>query len=398
MKGKSNSIKKIGILTDYNGNTNYGGVLQAYALQKIISSFGYGCEQIQYKFIISQKQKIQKSLYYFCARSFDEKIDLIKLWIKNGFKINKKKRVECDEIVQERNKKILLFSEGIPHTKTIYYSNTISSINGKYDAFVVGSDIIWLPERVLFQNDKVFFLDFVRNGRKIAYAASTGVSKLPHRFEKEVRRDLAGFDRLSVREKSMASKIERLSEKEVASVLDPTMLISSKDWLDLFEIQEKNEEYIFCYFLGRDKKSRLISRKISEKKGQRLKVLRYANGRYCDVDDGFEADYVDTIDPREFVETVLNSSLVITDSFHGIAMSIVMGKEFLAIEREKESRVSFNSRINDILATFDLRDRKIHDLDEAIKVLEKPIDYQDLESRLVELREYSLDWLKNSLE
>lgn len=100
-----------------------------------------------------------------------------------------------------------------------------------YDVYVSGSDQIWNP--YIFQDkqfDPAFLLDFVREGRRIAYAPSLGVPQLPEDKAAELKRFLAPFSALSVREKRGQVLVREAAEREAKVVLDPTLLLNGEDW------------------------------------------------------------------------------------------------------------------------------------------------------------------------
>lgn len=131
-------MKKIAILTEYYKSYNYGGVLQAYALCKVIENLGFHCEQIQYQ---KNKDKVVFSLNMLIKFLPNKLKSLI-------MKITYAKRTTSFD--KFRNYKIK-HSEGIYNDKDII--NTVDD----YDVFIVGSDQVWNPN--LF--NKSYFLEFV---------------------------------------------------------------------------------------------------------------------------------------------------------------------------------------------------------------------------------------------
>lgn len=151
--------KKIAILTLYYHNYNYGGLLQAYALQKAITDLGYQAEQISYKLESGYdgwnpiKASIKKPMAY----------------LYHGAKYGK-----WFDQYTVRQKKFEAFAENIPHTEVVT-AQTISELSNQFDCFVCGSDQIWNP--IGWQ--PTLFFDFLPDDKKrISYAASIARDEL----------------------------------------------------------------------------------------------------------------------------------------------------------------------------------------------------------------------------
>ena len=79
---------------------------------------------------------------------------------------------------------------------------------------------------------------------------------------------------------------------------------------------------------------------------------------------------------------------VVTNSFHGVAFSLIFKKEFYA----EVSNADKSSRIIDLLALFDLSDKLLPN--EKIG----KTDWEKVNSKLLAEQKKSIAWLKNSLE
>ncbi|NLG05082.1 MAG: hypothetical protein GX567_14810, partial [Clostridia bacterium] len=162
-------MKRIGILTFYFKNYNCGGVLQAYALQRVIDSFeGYKSEQICFvrdrkKLYIRKLQELltdPSQITYMLKVRTNEKLNAAQT--KNNYSIENSIR-KYDE-----------FMDSIPHSMVVN-SITSKELNEFYDAFIVGSDQVWNPVYVPMD----FFFDFVDEKKpKLSYAASIRVNQL----------------------------------------------------------------------------------------------------------------------------------------------------------------------------------------------------------------------------
>ncbi len=323
-------MQKIGIMTWFSYN-NYGTVLQAYSLLNKIQDLGYCAE------IINYKPKIRKTLIFDINCKF-----LINKLLIRKYKRNCKNYIDVDILFNNfRNEKLILSDE----------CDTFISLKNEADKcfkIICGSDQIWNPN--LF--DKHYFLDFVQNGsKKISYAPSLGVDNISNNIFKKVLNDLLhNFKNISVREEDGASIIKNIIKRDVETVLDPTLLLSPKEWIQKMNLKKTDDRYILCYFLGNNRKYIKIARRMSKLLNLPLKIiptndlcLKFSND-----------ERILKCGPEQFVQSIYNASYVITDSYHGLVFSINFNKPFTALKRFKNDKYSQNVRIFNILNKFQL--------------------------------------------
>ena len=327
-------MEKIGVLTQYYNSANYGGLLQAYALVKVLNNYGMEAEQISYNannyIAIDTTNSNKTKLRAFLSR-FAQKI--LRLWISNG--------------VRRRYKKVAKFRSSIPHSKNVFFKNNIKESNQCYDYFVVGSDQVWNPK----DYDPIFFLSFVnQNKKKIAYAASIGQSQLTDNQCKIYKEHLISFDAISLRENNI-SLIQSLVNIPVKWTLDPTLLLDKEDWDKVAAEQIFDQDYIFCYFLGKDRELRKIAKEFAKRKKMCLVSMPHLTGAYQRCDSFFGDKKVIDASPEEFISLIKHAKYVLTDSFHASVFSIIYKKEFFIFERKEFKGMS--SRIYSLLELFD---------------------------------------------
>ena len=235
---------RIGIITMYYNSSNYGGLLQAYALCKYLNDSGYPTKQITYDFYRKtiSSSKDYKNLVSFLFKRLQKRTN--NLIIKTINIIH-----GVSELRKDRRNICAEFRASIPHTETVYNDNSIEDCNNLFDIFIAGSDQVWNPD--VFRPS--FFLSFVNEEKKkISYAASIGNSITGKEMQSEYEDALNKFDRISVREKSDINKLEDLCKKRVEWVVDPVFLLTEKQWETVSSPVQLNinKEYIFCYFLG----------------------------------------------------------------------------------------------------------------------------------------------------
>ncbi len=379
---------KIGILTLYYNNKNYGGLLQAYALQHFLMNEGYECEQICWDYEdallqhgefsdIRNTEKLktnEHSLFYRVEKKILRKIVVKKCTMREGvFKA---------------------FEQEIPHSKRKYTVDNFSQIAQAYDVVVVGSDQIWNMEWYCPEH----FLDFAKVTVKISYAASMPNCDLNDLQKKVIADHLRSFTAISVREKNTQHFLEEVAQKEISWMPDPTLLLSRDEWKNVSTIRKENirEPYIFCYFLGGGISKRKKAISMAKQTGKKIVTLPHLT----DVrpEDALFGDIklYDT-SPREFVELINGADLVMTDSFHATVFSIIFQRSFVAFPREENDKG--NSRIGTLLAEFGLEDHIASDNAEDYLIYEiASKKTMDKSKEMLFLRDRVVNFFGNTLK
>lgn len=371
----------MGILTIYGGS-NFGNKLQNYALQQFLRNEKIHSETIRYtisfdgkKLTKLEKLNLLKKKYF--SHGTAEAIWNIRLIV--GAKLHGK---EIAEKKIERNRKFEEFERNNIALSDCIIKDTseLQAYCNKYDAVVVGSDQVWNP---YWQGSlDEFFLDFVPENKRVAYAPSIGVLKIPVDQENRFLIKLNGFERLSCREIQGCKLIEKLTGRTCEHVCDPVFLLSPEQWKN--KVKPISGKCVVTYFLG----------------GESLKthreIKRYAKKNNCKVVDLWsEKDYTSRfagID--DFVNYIANAEMLFTDSFHGCAFAILLETQFVICERKMvDAKQKMNSRLDSLMEILDIPSRK---LDDFIKNPAK-IDYKDVYDRLLpwvqKSRKYLLDCL-----
>lgn len=363
---------KVGILTFIEAD-NYGAVLQAFALQKYINSLGHDCKIIRYR---NRNIWIQ-----FHNRTIKESSS-IKQYIKSHVRIalNRKRTLNFEK-----------FRESLPLTR-IYDSNSIHSISNEFDKIIVGSDQVWNPLNT--SSDRVFLLDFLSNNdKKIAYAASFGNTHFFNDFGDDAIESIKKIPHISVREKEgehfLAS--HNINSKTVA---DPVLLLSKKQWSDVCaKNNPKNEEYIFVYQLRPLKEIVEFVQLLAKKTGLKVYILAFLPSSQMLYNSKLNKENVYNIGPVDFLNYILNAKYVITDSFHGMALSVCMHKQFFIYTDTSKGNTS--GRIHSLLEMCNITSRIIS---ENKIDLSEIIDYNEVEANLQKMREESFEFLNSALE
>lgn len=387
--------KRVGILTLYYKNRNYGGLLQAYALRKVISDFGYECEQISYQLSKTPlKRKIENAINYGGFRNF-----IITIFIESGCKrlLQKIFANKISKKCLKREKAFNDFIKKIPHSEKIYTCKNIEEISHNYDIYVVGSDQIWNVGIDL----ETFLLDFVKSNKtKISYAASSGGITYKGNQKIVIQKKLLEFDAISVRENGLKQQLEKLGIKNIKNTIDPVFLLSRREWKEILIPSKIKEKYIVCYFLGTNQKQRKIAERVAQQMKCKLVVFPYIlnnSFRFCDMNFGDIRDY--KAGPLEFIGLIENSQAVITDSFHALAFSVVFEKQFCIFPRCIGNRVSkSNNRMLDFLKKIDTEKCFVNTEEEVNIALNTKLDYMKIAEKLEKWIKESKNWLLESLK
>ena len=183
---------------------------------------------------------------------------------------------------------------------------------------------------------------------------------------------------------------QKLLDREVDLVVDPTLLMSVPFWNDTAENYVSKEPYLFAYLLGESKRQRKIIEKIAKEKGLKIITLPHLGGTLKLTDRNFGDIQLYDIDFYQFLGLIKNASLVMTDSFHAVVFSNVFCREFLVFDREVlNSKDSMRGRLDTLLGLFGEKERQIEDFGSCMKALNEKIDYEKVHSILNDIAEES---------
>jgi hypothetical protein len=359
---------KIGVITLYRDNVNYGANLQAYALCEILRELGVDAEQICY-YDNNCIHKVISDLFDY-ARSFKTSKEL-----------------------RKRKKTIGIFRDTIPHSK-LYFKNTVIKANERYDAFIVGSDQVWNPSWLT----SIFKLDFASSDkRRISYAASIGKLELNEREAGIFSGFLENFDYISVREPESIEMLSKFTKKRISWALDPTMLISREGWDKICKPKYIFDKYIFCYFLKDNQDERDIASQYAKNHNCKIVTLPYLSYQYRRCDDGFGDYLLYEVDPALFISLIKHADYVFTDSFHAAVFSHLYEKELVIFGQPGQQS---NVRMQSLTKLFGTEERHIYEAERiSIKTIEdfSQIQYGKKNSELQYMKEESVCFLRRAL-
>lgn len=379
--------KTVGLCIAFKG-TNYGMHLQGYATQTVLDRLGFNTEIIDYHSGTEKGIKWSVGAAYVACKK-------IRNAVKKRFQRNETLDSLHEENKKQRNNVSEKFREERLHN--IVEIHGISSLRVKsndYYAVIVGSDQIWLPD-IAFTN--FYTLRFAAPGvKRISYATSLGVSAYPNYAKKAAADYWKQMDYLSVREQQGKGIIQSIVDIPVEVVADPTYLLTKEDWEELIPVDKViNDGYILCYFLGENEAIKKYARKYADEKGLRLVSIL---SNECNSDDHQYADEVligKTVE--EFVNLIRNAEYILTDSFHGLAFSVINKKQFLIFYRKRNDiKEQRNSRIDNIVRCWGIEDRLIRNPENYV-IPNREIDYKSVQIHVEDLRKESLNFLEKAL-
>lgn len=378
-------MKKIAILT-INDYANYGNRLQNYATQEVLKSLGFSVQTVV------NNTKYENNTCYKKRKLRDRISDLKIMPFKKAYTTIKCKvwhKVYNKKIEQHKIKRIETFKNftkyNIVETDyNISEDNIPRDLSDIFDYFITGSDQVWNP--TFRYGSPIDFLTFAPQNKRIAYAPSFGISKIPFEYEERYKTWLSGIHEVSVREESGAKIIKDFTGRDAIVLVDPTLMITKEKWLSVSkeDFNKPKCKYLLTYFLGEiSEENRYKIKSIA--KENKLKIVNLGNIKDLKT---YKAG------PSEFIDYINSASVLFTDSFHGCVFSILLDTPFVVFDRESDLP-SMNSRIDTLLKTFKLEERKSKNVVTNNQIFQA--EYIYVKPILTEERKKAVKYLKDAL-
>lgn len=385
-------MKPIGLITCYFHH-NYGSMLQAYATEMIMQQMGLPYQTIACKAPINYMK--ENKLLYIIKKLLiaDWKMRLGKMKIER----EKKDNPVFAKNWAVRNKAFDDFANTFFHVSP-YCKNReeLTKMAENYSAFLVGSDQLWRTDSV---EHGYYTLEWVPDDiRKIAYSTSIGVKEVPWFQVAKNKRFMNRFDYIALREQSACDLVYKLTGRKVQVVLDPTLLFTGKQWMNIQQEEPLTDgKYIFCYLLGNNPEQREFIKQVKAKTGYKIVALQHLD-EYIPSDEGF-ADEAPYVGPREFLNYIRNAEYIFTDSFHCSVFSILYKKNFFTFSRFAEgAKQSTNTRIDNLLHIAGLENRRMTKDKTVDGVINFKGSFNGVDDKLNALRKSSMDYLYNAFK
>lgn len=380
-------MKKTTATMTWLHNGNYGTLLQAYALQRVIEQNGY--ENVIIDYAPSKWIKVinlfvsgnSLKLFYYKFRGF----------------LNLKASRSAEDNFHQGLRRQGVFNDFIEHklkkTKPYHSPHAMNELQGKYDVYICGSDQIWNPD---YLNPPYFLNYLTEKDKKVAYAPSFGVKSIIGKKNDIIKKFLSQFSHLSFREYQGVEILQGmgLDTSKAEVVLDPTMLIERDMW-EKFAVEQvgEKEPYILCYFLHDNPTYWKVVRGLSDKLGYRVIIIPVAI-------DAYVQNYEKRVNagPEEWIGLVKNAKVILTDSFHCVLFSLLFHIDFYVFKRfADDDPASQNSRIEDILSKMNLEDRLLS-MNERMVEFNSINNFEHIDKILNEERKKSIQYLVYAIE
>lgn len=339
-------MAKVNLLTIHWGRS-YGAVMQTYATSKLLEKCGHDVTVIN---IIHPKLKY----FYKRIRNF------LYLFMDCQFSLFKHRYFP-----KLTHKMYDLNSKSLP----------------KADYVVIGSDQVWNRD-ITNPIELAYFVNFDDKVKKVSLASSFGKSEWSEskEYTNEVKGYLEKFEAISVREDTGKNILSNLFGLESTILIDPTLAYAQFDDLIL---NKKEKKQIFTFIFSSKQETKNIINAISE--DLHLPIFKHSKLSY----------YLNN-SPRQWLTNIRNSSYIITDSFHGLAFSIIFKKEFFVLCADEKKF----TRLKSLLNLLGLEDRYILSVEDYIKrkkELSKVVNYDEVYKILsVEQKKYQ-DFIEKNL-
>ncbi|MFC7292945.1 polysaccharide pyruvyl transferase family protein [Hirschia litorea] len=379
---------RIGILT-YHFSENFGALMQAYGLRQWLVEQGHDADFINYH-----------------PRYVEEGGSFVNIYSPKQFKANLKIAFLIYSRIRKslvgNKKQLKLFAEfhrdvlGVTGSRLETLKeleNYLLNPIHKFDAIICGSDQIWNPsdQRGL---DPAYFAAISDSdiGKRIMYAPSFGRASLDPIYNETVATYVNSIDGLSVREESGVKILKDITGRDADCVPDPAILLG--DFSSLIKVAEPvRSDHVFCYALrsggGITQAANIVANELKTEVVSPYNVHR----RWKEIGSTVYPS------PAGWVSLINSSSFVVTNSFHGTVLSILLQKPFIVVGLPG-AKGKLNERARDLLEKLGLADRLIaaEDYDQAKVLVKKQINWESVSVKLADMQKVGRNYLKNQLD
>ncbi|WP_420935760.1 polysaccharide pyruvyl transferase family protein [Alteromonas sp. A081] len=369
-------------------HNNYGGLLQAFALQHVIQELGHETKLIRNDL---RHYPLWKKRFHFLKHCIKKVVFKTPILVPD-FTTKEQKKIIAKNSESFIEKNINTTSL----VKNVFSFNDIKNYN--FDGFVVGSDQVWRTDYSANIVNYFFeFLDSKPNMTRVSYAASFGIDEWTFSDEEtqKCKKLISNFHSVSVREESAVELCKIHLAIDAERVLDPTFLVQTgvyRELVDKANLQSP-EGKIFSYVLDRSDSNKKIEREASQK----LNTKHFTIMPRKDLENLNSENIDEFVYPavENWINGFIQADYVITDSFHGTVFAILFNKKFISIGNRRRGL----SRFVSILSLFGLESRLVTDYNDfSVDKLTNDIDWNYINKILSIEQEHSKQFLKNSLD
>lgn len=379
-KGKN----MIGVLTFYWAD-DYGALLQSYGIKTYLNRYQETVMIPYYPIVLRSRYRLidYNEADRFCKKSYAFIKQIAKQILHRRFYSN----LKAKRRMRSFRKNYLTDVRGhLSSPKEIY------EFEEAMDTYVVGSDQVWNPEITEGLQEGYFctFRTWKKEGsRYVAYAASIGSEYLEERFDRPISELLVNFDAISVREPSAIPYIGKLCKRNLQAVLDPVFLLEKEEWEALINTNKKKKKrYIAVYYTEYNPTMADYLRQLEQYTGLNILILapRIRNLQWTE-----NQAYAKGCGPLDFLELLYHADYVVTNSFHGIAMSVIFHKQFAAFPHSVR-----NARLSDILHMLHLEARMVCN-GQHVEFIDEKIDWKRADEALKVAVKHSKEFIEREI-
>lgn len=356
---------KIAVVTNYD-TTNYGSILQAFALQTKLKE--YGADTYVLQKVNASKRTITSRFKKFFSPSKN-------YTIKDRYEIKRARK-----LFAPKNRKLRKFCNDNIKSKICYSAEGAGLIVGDTDIMIAGSDQIWSTTATMLSDFTT--LQFgPKRIKRYSYAASVGTASLDDNAQLLLKNGLSDFSGISLRENSSIPLIKTVCNKNVHWNIDPTFLYDSSFWDNYVTAPEKSQKYIFVYMLRPEPLAMSMAKALSEKTG--FKIFLISNRIINDE----SVNNITDAGLQDFLGYIKNAEYVVTNSFHGTAFAVQFKKQFMSV-----AVAGSGMRVTDFLTEIGLNNRIASDVADINKIDNK-IEWSEAEQKIGLLRSSAFEYI-----
>lgn len=348
---------RIGILT-FHAAHNYGAVLQCYALQEYLKSIGHKVQVIDYRnpYILDGYKPFRSSRFVR----------------KNVFKMLHLLRQEI-YLYPKRRSRSNAFDDFILHRLNLAPVESIMS--DPYDIIFIGSDQVW-NFNLTNGFDEYYWGAFEKPKQtKVCTYAASMQDKWSVQESQIISGLLENFDSISMREKTIAEQMSRLTDKNIWQVVDPTLLFDEVMWNQVASKPQIKEPYVLMYQVDPNPVVENIAKQVSEER--KLRIIRLS----AEVSDENSSEVISS-SPADFVGLFRYAAFIVCSSFHGTVFSLQFRKNFYSVRGDGK-----NARVQTLLSMVNMNDRFVSVCPDVIT----DTDYHEL--NIANINNSSIDYI-----
>lgn len=359
---------------------NYGQVLQCYAFQELCRRQGLEVKVIRYR-------QLQNN----------ESLELIPP--KSGERALYERRFKDKNVEPQDREQVYKFNQFMEnYIVTTPVNYTVEEVQEEIkdcQLLIVGSDQLWNPAWF----HRIYLLEFAREDQKCISYATGGISCVTEDNKATIEliaKQIDHFKRVSVREHRSADILKQYTGKHITEALDPTLMFDASFWNDICDNKKYDDGYVLCFFIGLIQPHKHLAKEAAKRLGKkRVIYIKFSrSGEQLADNDSFTA--ATGIGPRELLTLIKNASAICTDSFHGVAFSIIFHKEFYLMDRAYVfTEGTDDLRMKSVMDKVGIGCRTVNSKKDYDSV--EAIDYCSVDKKLQSLRDDSLDYLRNAI-